>query len=177
MPVIDPPANPTNGQYYNGFIWNAANSSWDSAFSTAGVLTGRIAQVVTAVATTPVSNNTATPVDTGLTATITPKSATSKIIVLVNHYYFLQGASEAWGSFRVMRNSTSIIYPAMNYSNGVNQATEVRGLWSANGVDEPNTTSATTYKTQIIGHSGYVTTFTTQESGNISRITLIEVTQ
>ena len=27
------PASPTNGQYYNGFVWNAANETWDSAFA------------------------------------------------------------------------------------------------------------------------------------------------
>lgn len=31
--ALDFPANPTNGQYYNGFVYNAANSSWDSAYA------------------------------------------------------------------------------------------------------------------------------------------------
>jgi hypothetical protein len=33
MSVLDFPTSPTNGQYYNGFIWNAANETWDSAFA------------------------------------------------------------------------------------------------------------------------------------------------
>lgn len=33
MSVLDFPSSPTNGQYYNGFVWNAANETWDSAFA------------------------------------------------------------------------------------------------------------------------------------------------
>jgi hypothetical protein len=33
MSVLDFPTSPTNGQYYNGFIWNAANETWDSSFA------------------------------------------------------------------------------------------------------------------------------------------------
>lgn len=30
---LDFPTSPTNGQYANGFIWNAANQTWDSAYA------------------------------------------------------------------------------------------------------------------------------------------------
>jgi hypothetical protein len=33
MSVLDFPSSPTNGQYYNGFVWNAANETWDSSFA------------------------------------------------------------------------------------------------------------------------------------------------
>jgi len=33
MSVLDFPTSPTNGQYYNGFVLNAANETWDSAFA------------------------------------------------------------------------------------------------------------------------------------------------
>jgi hypothetical protein len=33
MSVLDFPSSPTNGQYYNGFVWNEANSTWDSAYA------------------------------------------------------------------------------------------------------------------------------------------------
>jgi hypothetical protein len=33
MSVLDFPSSPTNGQYYAGFVWNEANSTWDSAFA------------------------------------------------------------------------------------------------------------------------------------------------
>jgi hypothetical protein len=30
---LDFPSSPTNGQYYNGFVYNAANETWDSAYA------------------------------------------------------------------------------------------------------------------------------------------------
>lgn len=33
MPPLDFPSSPTNGQYYNGFVYNAANETWDSAYA------------------------------------------------------------------------------------------------------------------------------------------------
>jgi hypothetical protein len=33
MSVLDFPTSPTNGQYYGGYIWNAANETWDSSFA------------------------------------------------------------------------------------------------------------------------------------------------
>lgn len=30
---LDFPSSPTNGQYYNGFVWNDANQTWDSAYA------------------------------------------------------------------------------------------------------------------------------------------------
>ena len=31
--ALDFPTSPTNGQYYNGFVYNAANDTWDSAYA------------------------------------------------------------------------------------------------------------------------------------------------
>jgi hypothetical protein len=33
MSVLDFPTSPTNGQYYGGYVWNAANETWDSAYA------------------------------------------------------------------------------------------------------------------------------------------------
>lgn len=33
MAALDFPSSPTNGQYYNGYIYNAANDTWDSAYA------------------------------------------------------------------------------------------------------------------------------------------------
>lgn len=32
MAALDFPTSPTNGQYYQGYVWNAANSTWDSSY-------------------------------------------------------------------------------------------------------------------------------------------------
>ena len=52
--------------------------------TTTGFPAGSVLQVVTGTTSTLVSNNTNVPVDTGLTATITPTSASSKILILVS---------------------------------------------------------------------------------------------
>ena len=46
---------------------------------------GKVLQVVSGTTSTSASSSTSTFVDTGLTATITPASSTSKIMVIVSH--------------------------------------------------------------------------------------------
>lgn len=43
---LDFPSSPTNGQYYNGYVYNLANDTWDSAYNPTAPLTG-LQQVVT----------------------------------------------------------------------------------------------------------------------------------
>ena len=68
-----------------------------TAYSTTAQITtllaGSVAQVVTASTATEVSSTSATYVDTNLTATITPKYATSKILVIVNQFVRVNAAS------------------------------------------------------------------------------------
>ena len=59
-------------QSYTGSAWVSVASS-----------SGAVLQVVYGSTSTPATNNTGTYADTGLTATITPKSTTSKILVMV----------------------------------------------------------------------------------------------
>jgi hypothetical protein len=63
---------------------SAINLSNATSLAYAALPTGSVLQVVNATYATQVSNSTSTYADTGLTATITPKFATSKILVLVN---------------------------------------------------------------------------------------------
>jgi len=56
---------------------------------------GSVLQVVNAITSTNVSNSTATMTDTGLTATITPKFSTSKILVLVSQNGVYKSAANA----------------------------------------------------------------------------------
>jgi hypothetical protein len=122
-------------------------SDWKTSLAT----TGSILQVVTASTTTQVVTASATFSDTGLTATITPKSASSKILVMVSQSFEAgsAGASNS-GNFRILRGATVI------RTNGVQIiATPSGGLTILNGtypldiLDAPNTTSAVTYKTQF----------------------------
>jgi hypothetical protein len=116
---------------------------------------GNVIQVVQATTSTTVSVTTGGYTDTGLTATITPTSSSSKILVLVNQSIAISGgANSQYGGMKLLRGATSILDPVESggspYEFGLatygNQGMYNR--LSINYLDSPATTSATTYKTQ-----------------------------
>jgi hypothetical protein len=115
---------------------------------------GNVIQVVQATTSTQVSVTTGGYTDTTLTATITPSSASSKILVLVNQAFTTQiSTGSQYGGMRLLRGSTVIFYPAEFSGAPVDFGLSVYGIGvynrgSINYVDSPATTSATTYKTQ-----------------------------
>ena len=137
---------------------------------------GKVLQVVMSTTSTTVSTTSATAVDTGLTATITPSSATSKVLVLVTQeYYFNKNGAGPTLGLRLMRDATSVInygsYGVWNLSTGATN-TDGRLLSPLNYLDSPATTSAVTYKTQ--GQTQNTTSLTFQETGT-SVMILMEI--
>ena len=126
-------------------------------------------QVVNATISTAVSTGSTTYVTTGLTASITPKFATSKILVLFN----------GW-----VANTTTNTALYTIYKNGSNilGASGIGGLYSAGGstyaciganyLDSPATTSSTTYAIYYNTSSGV--TYLSY-NGATSTITLMEI--
>jgi len=147
---------------------------------------GNVIQVVQATTQTNVSNSTTTYADSGLTASITPTSASSKVLVLVsqNFYISIASGSSQFGGFQIVRNSTAIYTPAQDgissfdygISNGNTTSANLFTRYSACYLDSPATTSATTYKTQM---RVYYTTSSgviiAQNSNGTSSIILMEV--
>jgi hypothetical protein len=109
---------------------------------------GKVLQVVEGTTTTQATNNTSTYQDTGLTATITPSSATSKILVFVNQNGCVKNNLDANSQIqlKLMRTSTTI---ADTYALYTATALTQEGCVSLSKLDSPSTTSATTYKTQF----------------------------
>jgi hypothetical protein len=110
----------------------------------------RILQVVQATySAVIVSNSTTTMADTNLTATITPQSNTSKILVVV-HQTFSKTSGNLLNAVqaRIMRDATAVhtFAVATGYT-----GTTIDNIFviSAMYLDSPATTSATTYKTQF----------------------------
>ena len=120
---------------------------------------------------------------TGLSATITPKFNTSKIMVEAHIY---NSNNNSVNFFRVLRGSTFIEQPSGTSSSGAN--------WNAHGfsyfdhqfqdtcvikiLDSPATTSATTYKIQTACTSNVVTInqfFNTSNYFGITTLQLYEV--
>jgi hypothetical protein len=141
---------------------------------------GAVKQVVTATYGTSVSTA-GTEVDTGLTATITPSSTGSKIIVVASipqaYLSVSTTATSADATFVLLRGATEIT--TVNYggylsvSGGAGKELYMPQTFMR--VDSPSTTSATTYKVTIkTGQSA--TTGSTQASTALPiSITLMEI--
>jgi hypothetical protein len=123
----------------------ATNTDMDFVWAADG---GKVLQVVYANTSTAVSSTSTTMADTGLTATITPTSASSKILVIFNQSYDV--VTNATGlSMDLRRASTTILQMGDFYGYVSSGAEIITGHISANYLDSPATTSATTYKTRF----------------------------
>jgi hypothetical protein len=116
---------------------------------------GKVLQVVSATTTTDTTVASTTMTDTTLTASITPSSATSKIMVFVTQPADInRGTFQADAGFRLMRGATAILSYASGgayqiYTDGSGTTNTVgKTVISLNYLDSPATTSSTTYKTQ-----------------------------
>lgn len=154
-------------------LWNG--SSWRYIAATTPT-SGTVLQVVYGSTTTSTQNNTSTYADTTLTATITPKSSSSKVLVMVsqNGIYKRSTNAENRVKLRLMRDTTSIaqftgdlfLYTSTAIGNG--------GSASISVLDSPATTSATTYKTQFMNPFNVDGVFVQENSGQ-STIVLMEI--
>jgi hypothetical protein len=163
----------TSGTATNGQVLTA-NGSGAVSFETASS-GGVVVQIVFATTTTDttVSNNTF--VDTTLTGTITPTSASNKVLVMVTHGSNQKDLNNTGMAMRLMRDATEI---AGIIGDGGKTGTSARsnfGGTSLNYLDTPATTSAVTYKTQFMSQ-GNNANVSVQSESRMSSITLIEVT-
>ena len=142
-----------------------------TALPKAALPTGSVLQVVTATYSTNTSSASGTQVDTGLTATITPTSATSKILVLTSCRIFAQPGTPA--TVILVRNSTSLQQRArygLTDASGAGSGDQ----FSTAYLDSPATTSATTYKVTFARQSGSGTVYA-QLDNDMSTMTLMEI--
>jgi hypothetical protein len=139
---------------------SAINLSNATALPKAALPTGSVLQVVSAAKTDTFSTNSTTMVDvTGLSVSITPSSSSNKILIM---YQFNGGVdSGTQGLFiQLVRNSTAIFIGDAAGSRPRQTAQAVPsgiyGICDAAGsfLDSPATTSATTYKIQMMVNGG-----------------------
>lgn len=137
---------------------------------------GSVLQVVNAVYATQVSSATNTPVNTGLTATITPLFSTSKILVLVNQSGLYKSAANTANAIDInlLRGATTICSFISNAGITGTLLQNNVGSGSTCYLDSPATTSATIYKTQFYSTSNTATVYV-QTNGDASTITLMEI--
>ena len=144
---------------------------------------GKILQVVSVVASSVVSSTAVGPVDTGLSASITPSATSSKVLVIVSQSMMTRltgGGGWAVINYDLVRDSTVIMdgidnmaIRASSHSPYILTASMVNLTY----LDSPNTTSSTTYKTQAgRGNSGGSDmNWKAQDNDSPSTITLVEV--
>jgi len=143
--------------------------------------TGSVLQVVNATYSTETTITSTSYTNTGLSASITPTSASNKILVIVGQTIIASRTTGSEvGSVNLVRGATQVM-----------EITRALGLEAGNGsggsyvnfgaigfsyLDSPSTTSSTTYKTQAkassTANSGYVEC---QSGSSTSTLTLIEV--
>lgn len=159
----------TNGQVLTADSSTSTGLKW--ATPSGG---GKVLQVVYAGYSTAVTSSTTAWVDTGLTATITPSSASSKILVLGTLNGVIKVGSNTSVQTQWLRGATQIArtsdYAAFTSSTAVNDI----GSVSVNYLDSPATTSATTYKAQFnsFNNSSYVQV---QDNNVLSTLVLMEI--
>jgi len=137
---------------------------------------GSVLQVVSAITTTEVTTTSTAFSDTTLTATITPKFATSKILVLIVQNGLAKNSGNAGSgvAVKLLRGATDLasFARAVAYT-GVSNILYV-GASGITYLDSPATTSATTYKTQFGSNSNGGNIYV-QVDSSASTITLLEI--
>jgi hypothetical protein len=134
---------------------------------------GAVLQVVTAQYNTQTATSSGSYIDTGLEASITPSSPSSRILVLVTIGGFeLTSAAQA-AYFNLSRSATQIFQPNgyVGYPNG---SIRTFPAPSFSFVDSPATISATTYKARFYTASA-LGTATINCNGSQSSIILMEI--
>ena len=148
--------------------------------------TGRIIQVVSNARSSVFSTTSSSFTDIGLSASITPKESSSKILIFLTIY----SSSNDNHSQRLLRGSTVIETGnssgsrSLGFGGGFYCGSDADiGTMSGTFIDEPNTTSSTTYKVQtLVGGGGTVYYGRDDSNGNNfqhtrsrQRITLMEI--
>ena len=149
--------------------------------TTTGFPVGSVLQVVSATYSTQTGINSTSYVDTGLSASITPSSSSSKILIIIGQTMITSRATASiFAAINIVRGATQVM--EILRANGIEAGTSGAGYFTNFGIvgfsylDSPATTSSTTYKTQAkvntTANSGYGEA---QSGGSTSTLTLMEI--
>jgi hypothetical protein len=138
---------------------------------------GSVLQVVSVNYSTTVATSGTTYIDTGLSASITPSSASNKILIIVNHACSRKGNGNADNAIdmKIVKNGSDLqqIASSAGYT-----GTAIFLYFSVNYMylDSPSTTSSITYKTQFKNQTAAANvSVQTDGSAAPSTITLMEI--
>lgn len=152
--------------------------SGDTGVPASGMPAGSVIQTVNATYSTQTSTTSSSFVDTGLTATITPQFANSKILIIASQNGLQKSSADIRVQLQLVRNGSNIVYfeSEIMFTGG---AASQNASSSLNYLDSPATTSAVTYKTQIRIGAGSGTIYWNTIASVVctSTITLMEIKQ
>ena len=136
---------------------------------------GKVLQVVSMTTSTLTSIATSTYTDSGLTLSITPTAATSKILVIADCNTQASRAGSSLNAYaRIVRTSTTIYDTHIFELEAAGVASCATGSHNTLVfLDSPSTTSATTYKVQGSASTGATLRF--QYTSAASSLTLLEI--
>jgi hypothetical protein len=169
----------TNGQVLTADSTESTGIKW--ATPAAG---GKVLQVVTATTRTTTTIATTTFTDTGLTASITPTSDTSKVMVLVTQAFELYRAGSTVQAGSILKRGSTTVWdgdeinkyslPGL-FTNASMSALQWSGQVVVSYLDSPATTASTTYKMQMaLASTGASDNLATNKNVT-STITLLEI--
>ena len=138
---------------------------------------GKVLQVVSATQSTEASRiNDTSRFDTGLTASITPSSTSSKVLIIVTQsLWTLNGTNNTTGRCHLMRGSTDLVTFVQRAYAGSSTAFAFGQHITGHYMDSPASTAALTYKTQINIDSSTSASVSAQGNQETSFIVLMEV--
>lgn len=194
---LDFPSSPVNGQVYQNYVWSSTDGVWRASNSAqtfpvqvsnggtgAGTVAGAqdslnisIIQAVTNQYSTEVFSTSTSYVSTGLTATITPKYSTSKILI-ISHTPSNNNGTASGAIFTIFRGTVSGTNLGSSTAGGAGFAQLYSGAGSTRNsvtmtyADSPSTTSPVTYTIAFASGSAGAHA---QHEGRRASLTLLEI--
>jgi len=122
-----------------------------TVITTGNIPTGSVLQVVSATTTTTTTTTSTSYVDTALSASITPSSASNKILVITTGSMQVNDLGNVYGDafVNITRGSTELTATRIAINFGSTAWTDYISNTSLSYLDSPSTTSSTTYKVRI----------------------------
>jgi hypothetical protein len=156
----------------DGSANQALVTNGSGVLSYAAVGGGKVLQVVQYSLAGQIQTTSGSPVTTGLTGSITPSSASSKILILVSMTCCYQTVTNAVGNTTIYRGATDLgAGSPKSFGDTYSTSGGITTGQSYQYLDSPNTTSSTTYTIYFFTGG----TFNINQNGNTSYMNLIEI--
>ena len=138
---------------------------------------GKVLQIVQGSTSTETRSSSNSLIDTTLTASITPSSSSSKVLVTVFQNGCDKSAANSGNQMvlKLLRGSSVISTFGNNVTYTNSAISNSIGTVGTMYLDSPSTTSATTYKTQMSNGNNTANVGTQGTGGETSTITLMEI--